>query len=201
MAKCPKPIPSGSVQYWELAHEPQEILWREFARSDDRSPPCAGRRCRRHLHAQDRSWRGGRGRVAKCAGFPDRSRSCRRNAGHEHRSTPKARRPFNERVDVQRTRGLGLDAATRDEPEADAVVPFLQFVQEPQRAGAPKVFRNPRAAARKSADAAPSAVAPAPRIETPAPVMPAPTFAQATTPVADPPVMLATRRTSRSIRS
>ncbi len=104
--------------------------------------------------------------------------------------TPKARRPFNERVDVQRTRGLGLDAATRDEPEADAVVPFLQFVQEPQRAGAPKVFRNPRAAARKSADAAPSAVAPAPRIETPAPVMPAPTFAQATTPVADPPVML-----------
>lgn len=106
--------------------------------------------------------------------------------------TPKARRPFNERVDVQRTRTLGIDAtAPHDEPNTDAVVPFLQFVQEPQRAAAPKVFRNPRTAARKPAEpVAPAApVAPvasvAPRVDAPVP-----TFAQATTPVADPPVML-----------
>ncbi len=101
--------------------------------------------------------------------------------------TPAPRRPFGERVEAQRPARARMQTVVRDEPVADEPVPFMQFVQEPQRAGAPKVFRNPRASARKPvAEPAPVA-APLP---TPAPAISVPTFAQATTPVADPPMML-----------
>jgi len=106
--------------------------------------------------------------------------------------TPAPRRSFAERVDAQRAAFMGQTHAAEADDDAGAV-PFLQFAQEPQRAPAPKVFRNPRAAARKAApEPAPETLSmPAPvEAAKPAPRLAPPTFAQATTPVADPPVML-----------
>ena len=89
-----------------------------------------------------------------------------------HVPAPEPRRSFSERVDAQR-QGAVRTEAQREPTRASAApgpVPFLQFIQEQPRTQGP-VERTP--------------VAP----RAPSKTLRAPTYAQVTTPVAEPPVM------------